>query len=989
MLNFGTFLSRLKETMLDSPTTENVVRLLFDTLIDPNDLHNVQDEPFDVSKETASKLLNNKMSVPRKIKKLTTSLKDEKFVRENFIDCIVTEVTPGREDDLLNYLSNDISQDDSIAPAKKNIFIQKAKKELLAEFLADVFLYTLKKSNKATKIKASASTDRIEAGQLADIVSKSIKAGMPVQKVDLSGFHAKTNIPAKEFINREEHMDIFYRLVESQPPYHKNVIMYYGIGGIGKSSLVRNLKCYAEEHSIQYASVDFDDPENLSPYKALIELRNKISTLFPHFDIAVTLYFIKKNPEFLSTDSGLPNKMSRNALALLHSSSSITSHNATSGLIEKIYSKFNKELGLDDKARELLRDLEECSATDIERRLPDFFALDLYRHMKMYEINSFILFFDTYELLWKDKRGTENKLQTDEWIRTLAEKLENVIFVLSGREKLQWEADITWKDKITHVALDVLPFEYARQFLNICKIESEEVQNNIIKASQGHPYYLDLCVDTYYKLRNANKSIQPNLFIGGFAQIQERFFRSLADNEINMLRVLSVPRFYDSSIFDELSKQFQTGYSILNIETFNAFSFIKHDIPGTKYIIHTLMRDEIKKQMAPDLLRSINDYMITFFESKLSRKKLPIDEICYYFSELLYHLLASGSDKEMLLRIETDFIGIVKRLQKSGETRYLLNHLLNLFYANRNSIGGTELFAVMVDMIHLSGKYEEAVSLVTEYLSGFGLDEIASDRYRLNFYMRRAHHQAFYLPLHKLGNDLHKIISIIDKERFFEQYCEIWFMLGGRIYLTMGNIQDARTYLQSANNFAKSRGLLGLLSRGLRRNAELLCAEEKYACAEKVCLKGIQIAEEEELWRYAFYLRCIFGEINRLKGSTSEALKHFNEEMPIAVSLGIEGWVGHIHFAIGNCQVDLGNYEIASRHYAFARNIYTNIGQKWGMLNLETAYQRLLIILTGTIDKLELERLKYEADELRYTALSKKIVNLMAGDKSIIRFDYL
>lgn len=214
-----------------------------------------------------------------------------------------------------------------------------------------------------------------------------------------------------------------------------------------------------------------------------------------------------------------------------------------------------------------------------------------------------MLFFDTYELLWEEGRSEENKLRNDAWIRAMADLsfLNHVISVLSGREKLLWELeDKTWHDKLQLILLDVLAPEYATLYLSNCKIEDAAIQNSIIKASKGHPYYLDLCVDTYYKLHNSNKDITPYCFDGGFQKIQERFYKSLANNEVSVLRVLSIPRFYDFEIFKMLTEQFQTGYAITEFDNFNAFSFIKHE-PNSKYIIHILMRDEIKKHIKDEL----------------------------------------------------------------------------------------------------------------------------------------------------------------------------------------------------------------------------------------------------------------------------------------------------------------------------------------------------------------------------------------------------
>ncbi len=119
--------------------------------------------------------------------------------------------------------------------------------------------------------------------------------------------------------------------------------------------------------------------------------------------------------------------------------------------------------------QELLEALEERSATDIEEQLPKFFAADLYRHMTMEGLDKFVLFFDTYELLWEEGRGEVNKLRNDAWVRTMVgmNMLDKVIFVLSGREKLQWELEgKMWLDKVQLVQLDVLAPDFAKRYLS-------------------------------------------------------------------------------------------------------------------------------------------------------------------------------------------------------------------------------------------------------------------------------------------------------------------------------------------------------------------------------------------------------------------------------------------------------------------------------------------------------------------------------------------
>jgi tetratricopeptide (TPR) repeat protein len=678
-------------------------------------------------------------------------------------------------------------------------------------------------------------------------------------------------------------------------------------------------------------------------------------------------------------------------LRLLQTSDTISLYNATSGLTKRVYAELGKKFGLDASIQQQLAALEELSATDIEEQLSVFFAVDLYRHIVIESLDRCVLFFDTYELLWENGQGDANKLHNDAWVRKMASMtmLNNVIFVLSGREKLLWELESeTWSDKIQLVALDVLAPEFAVRYLDICEIIDREIQDSIVAASQGHPYYLDLCVDTYYKLINAHKPVNPDSFGKGFQEIQERFFRSLGANEVTMLNVLSVPRFYDFEIFESLASRFNKSYSTANFKSFNAFSFIKHEVSG-KYIIHILMRDEIKKHMDTDLKRSINAAMIKYFNEKLSPERIAVEDVRYYFAELLFHLEAAESRGKLLERVENEFIGIIKRLQLSGETNYLLEQFSDVFNESRNVLGGTEFFAVMADMIHLSGRYREAVEIITDYLDRFRIDEIARDGYCLNLYIRRTHHQMFYTPLQILNGDLNKIIDLIDREKDIPQYCEILFMLGAHIYLPMGDFDKACDYLRRMNKIAKKHGLYGLLCRGLRKFAEVLCARKNYVSAEKVCLVGLRIARAESMWRYEFYLRCILGEVKRLSGNTEEAMAIFEEAVPTAESLGIKGWIGHVDLALGNCYTDLGNFAKAFECYDIARKFYGDIGQKWGEVNLETAYQRTLLLSDGKADENELIRLKQECDELGYKVLTNKIDGLLDGNREIIRFEYL
>ena len=621
--------------------------------------------------------------------------------------------------------------------------------------------------------------------------------------------------------------------------------------------------------------------------------------------------------------------------------------------------------------------------------MSNFFAFDLHCRMAKVNIEKCVIFFDTYELLWANGRNESNKLSADTWIRTLVSLLQNVIFVISGRERLQWALDCeTWIDRINFVPLDVLSNEYANIFLETCKITDAKIQETIITASKGHPYYLDLCVDTYFKLISANKEPTIESFGKGFQEIQERFFRSLTNNEIETLRVLSIPRFYDLEIFKFLVDEFSTGYSIVSIDNFNAFSFIKSETNG-KLIIHILMREEISKHISKETKRSINSCMISFYEQKLNTGKLGIDDVRYFFSELLYHLESAMDNDEIINNIEEKYIPIIKRLQLSGETKYVLECFGDLFNKNQSSLGGTDFFAIMVDMIHLSGRYADAVNLIKNYLSKFTIKEIANDGYCLNLFIREIHHQMFYVPVNQLRSELDEITKHIDTANFPEQYCETLFMLGAHIFLPAGEYDKSKEHLCKMMKLANENKLYGLLCRGLRKYAELLCAQKKYQTAEKICLAGLKIAKKNNSLRYELYLHCVLGEIKRITGKTTLALDIFNEVKPISISLGIKGWIAHVNLSIGNCYVDLNNFDAAFESYDVAQELYESIGQKWGSLNTETVICRANLIKGNELDKNVLQNLKFETEKYGYKILSQKIESLISKNHDLIQFEYL
>lgn len=134
------------------------------------------------------------------------------------------------------------------------------------------------------------------------------------------------------FINREAEKRAFFdavgemhwsgarprELVESLAIPRENVVVFYGMGGIGKSTLSRRLQRAFDANPLRdvrksvSVRIDFSEPASFDIEAILLHLRaslGKLSPTFPAFDLALAAYWERKHPgeplvEFLESRSG-------------------------------------------------------------------------------------------------------------------------------------------------------------------------------------------------------------------------------------------------------------------------------------------------------------------------------------------------------------------------------------------------------------------------------------------------------------------------------------------------------------------------------------------------------------------------------------------------------------------------------------------------------------------------------------------------------------
>ncbi|MDD2286214.1 MAG: hypothetical protein PHQ11_12570 [Paludibacter sp.] len=318
------------------------------------------------------------------------------------------------------------------------------------------------------------------------------------------------------FTDREDSRKVFFdnfkALKITENPDSMSVILYYGIGGIGKSRLLEQLKneLLDIEPNTTYIAFDFKvDQDPVSILKTFRDiLKEKKSYDFPIFDFAyLTLNkdsngdidsnelkgYIDQRPKLKLCLEGISfaSTFIPGAAAIVSLTKIVDALWAEGKSMYKNYKESDKE--------ELLNNIRNNDSNTIRANLPYYFALDINNFIKNTPI---VFFFDSYEKLIKDRT-----LVLDEWIhgqKGLISSINKSLWVIASRDKLTWK-DTTAAESLEQHLVGRLSDEDSILFLNQCGIQNQELCSGICSIANGVPLYLDLCVDRFERLVGDNK----------------------------------------------------------------------------------------------------------------------------------------------------------------------------------------------------------------------------------------------------------------------------------------------------------------------------------------------------------------------------------------------------------------------------------------------------------------------------------------------------
>jgi hypothetical protein len=414
-----------------------------------------------------------------------------------------------------------------------------------------------------------------------------------------------------------------------------NVLVYFGVGGIGKTTLSQEIENRFINHDQcstkrTRAAIRFDFSETAASdiESYILQLRAGLGHLagsWPAFDIAFSVYWERAHPgvpldEFINHDSALRRAARTVGLSEQISSTLVdVASIALPGAAKAVQTIGGLLYGQAKKAVVRHRTLSECELlADLLDADADFDTLSYFPYLLAWELDRLpspqvraIVLLDTFEEV-----TSRNTRDMERWLQRSVFLMPNVLFVITGRDRIDW-ADLARTDELDFVGEQRWPNlkagylgEGPRQHLigylsphdadgylaaaltqDGRPVISKGIRERIVSASAGLPLYLDLAVTIYLDILARGETPAESNFGQPLPAVAAQILRDLERSERDLLRAAALLEAFDL----EALRAACPGVPDSAIRRFKDRSFLEFDPDRTwHYSLHTILRDAIR-----------------------------------------------------------------------------------------------------------------------------------------------------------------------------------------------------------------------------------------------------------------------------------------------------------------------------------------------------------------------------------------------------------
>jgi len=453
------------------------------------------------------------------------------------------------------------------------------------------------------------------------------------------------------FTDREELIAAFERNLEDKKPEEHRVLVFYGDGGIGKTTLLQKLEQLHRQRCPQalMGRLDLAGADTTPPDLLLYRLRRLFPAIsFPSFSLALAEYGRRYHPEQVYgndrnellegagpyaevLDAGLKalDKLSGVGLAINAMKAAAMARQQLSDWVQR-------------RAEPLLQRSQSCSEEQLLAQLPLHWARDFRQAISSHLGQDWddvttssqdwddaipysgpppLIALDTYETLWHTGMGSSGRRREprERWLVDLVSELPEVLWVIGGRDRLSWEEgyDRGWSEACEQHLVGQLSDDDARSFLAKRGIVEPAIVAKILSQAAGVPFYLELETQLYDKTPAEERT--PEVFGGSQQEQIDRLLTHLDASERATLKLMAAFGIWDQDLFRQAVTHFATGYPATGAEELGRFWSIEPIGEGRwqlhNEMAHHLQADERVRD--PATFEAVHRWGFNYFDGLL------------------------------------------------------------------------------------------------------------------------------------------------------------------------------------------------------------------------------------------------------------------------------------------------------------------------------------------------------------------------------------
>jgi len=430
-----------------------------------------------------------------------------------------------------------------------------------------------------------------------------------------------------EFVDREEEREFFWSkyndLCQVTDEWSVTVINYYGMGGIGKSQILKKLLAETEEKTIEFKekipTVYVSLSEQDTPIRIINKMVNRLKNFgftFPIYEVALfELGRISGNPVIKDEVKSIEERSV--LISALLEWLAVDPNIAIAGTVFKALDKSAKAAGiyLQNKKYDLER-MDKMLPEELERALPNYFAQDLCWNISNgTSVYPVIMFIDKLESLRKHITGIEEVDMQIDWLKDiLVSQVPKIVWVCSSREALEWNKDSEWQDSIFNVKVSPFDEKWMMEYFKVNNMEIDDFQQELFNLTKGVPLFLEICYELYQRLQEKNETIDFSKFQGKQKKLLETYIENLSEGEVYVLFALSCIGEWDNDFIQFVAEKsgrndFVEAYNILLKK-----SYIEE--VDEKIVLHQVIREQIFAFCNTRILQEVAQIIFEFMPKR-------------------------------------------------------------------------------------------------------------------------------------------------------------------------------------------------------------------------------------------------------------------------------------------------------------------------------------------------------------------------------------